>query len=169
MKFYRIRLPFCIWALFNSLCPGASVRHLYFVPRMSIYPHRFTLYCYQSYYSKGQYCLTWQQQGITLLGRQGFGYSIAEHQYSAHKYLCVQLYSHQVIQFVSVDIVVLLLCRALLSGHCIPESRRKELQAGVAAYCQCAPDNLTRSMIQEVAQTDTRLAYIHTFVYINVL
>ena len=46
--------------------------------------------------------------------------------------------------------------RALLRGHSIPESRRDELEAGVAEYWECAPDNLTPEMIQDAAQIDTR-------------
>ena len=50
-----------------------------------------------------------------------------------------------------------ILYRALLNEHHIPESRQKELQAGVAEYCLCVPEELTESIIQDVAQLDTRL------------
>ena len=51
--------------------------------------------------------------------------------------------------------------RALVNaGQSIPEERQREVRSAVAEFLGCPTDHLTLSMIQEVAEIDTRYIVI---------
>ena len=52
---------------------------------------------------------------------------------------------------------VVLFQRALVNaGQSIPDERQREVRSAVAEFLGCPTDHLTLSMIQEVAEIDTR-------------
>ena len=83
----------------------------------------------------------------------------------AERYVCCVVLFQRAERYVC---CVVLFQRALVNaGQSIPDERQREVRSAVAEFLGCPTDHLTLSMIQEVAEIDTRYEYSHCIVCVD--